>query len=204
MKFSVIMPSYLGKYKNQAKDVDKKIVRAIDSVINQTFTDWELIVVSDGCDKTDKIVSNITDSRVRGLRINKQGMFSGTPRNVGIKYAKGEYIIYLDVDDTFGENHLQIVHDQITDYDWYWFDDRSWDSGTNKFEIHRVGIDTSGSAGTSNICHRRDLDVWWTDKLTYLHDFMFIVALKQKTKNFTYLEQVPEYQICHVPKLLDV
>ena len=204
MKFSIIMPSYLGKYKNRAKDVDKKIVRAINSVIAQTFTDWELIIVSDGCDKTDEIVAEVEDERVRGLRINKQGMFSGTPRNVGIKYAKGEYIVYLDVDDMFGENHLQVINDQITTYDWYWFDDRSWDGGINDFAIHRVGIDKPGSAGTSNICHRRDLGVWWTEKLSYLHDWLFIVSLKQKTNNFTYLEKVPMYQICHVPRLLDV
>ena len=44
---SVIMPSYLGAYKNAAKDRDRKIVRAINSVVRQTYKDWELIIIAD-------------------------------------------------------------------------------------------------------------------------------------------------------------
>ena len=58
---SIIMPSYLGAYKKAAKDRDRKIVRAINSVVKQTYKDWELIVIADGCNKTVDIVQKITD-----------------------------------------------------------------------------------------------------------------------------------------------
>ena len=58
---SIIMPSYLGAYKHAAKDRDKKIVRAIYSVCRQTYKDWELVVIADGCNKTVDIVQEIVD-----------------------------------------------------------------------------------------------------------------------------------------------
>jgi glycosyltransferase involved in cell wall biosynthesis len=56
MRFSIIVASNLGNYaSNLAKDRDKKIVRMIESVMVQTFQDFELIIVADGCEKTIEI-----------------------------------------------------------------------------------------------------------------------------------------------------
>ena len=198
------MPAYLGKYKNRASNIEKKMVRAIDSVIAQSFKDWELVIISDGCDKADAIIKEVTDERVRGFRIYKQGMFSGTVRNVGIKYAKGEYITYLDVDDVFGKDHLQIINNQLNGEDWVWYNDRSWDAGLNDFAIHQINIDKVGQGGTSNVTHKRELGAWWTEKMTYMQDWIFIVSLKKASQDYKYLEETPYYNICHVPSLLDV
>ena len=48
MKFTVVIPSYLGAYRTAANDRDMKIQRAVDSVLSQTFQDFEIIVIADG------------------------------------------------------------------------------------------------------------------------------------------------------------
>lgn len=211
---SVIMPSYLGVYKYCASDRDKKIVRAINSVLSQTYEQWELLVISDGCQKTIEIVRQFRDKRIRGLWIDKKPAFSGIPRNTGIYYSKGDIITYLDVDDLFGKDHLKKIVSQFGDADWVYYDDRSYNVNKQKkgfienpdfedFHIHRCSLEKRGGMGTSNISHRQ-IGAWWSVKATYFHDFMFVNTLRGISKNFKYLEDVPEYCICHVPQLLDI
>ena len=104
------MPSYLGSYKKAAKDRDNKIVRAIQTVRNQTYEDWELIIIADGCNRTVEIVQRIVDicqdDRIKLLYIDKQPTWSGTVRNTGLRDARGEYACYLDIDDVFQRDHL--------------------------------------------------------------------------------------------------
>lgn len=83
--------------------------RAINSVLLQNFRNFEIIVIDDGSQdlaRTEEIVNNINDSRVRFLKhtINKNG---STARNTGIKAAQGEYIALLDADDEWLPNHLE-------------------------------------------------------------------------------------------------
>lgn len=113
MKISVITPSFLGNYPGAASRRDEKIVRAVDSVIAQTFHDWELWVVADGCDQTMEIMQRYNDPRVHSIKISKSKIWSGTPRNTGIDNATGEYIVYLDIDDYYGDNHLATIYDNL-------------------------------------------------------------------------------------------
>jgi len=197
MKFSVIMPSYLGAYKHAASNRDTKIVRAIASVLTQK--DFELIVIADGCDKTIEIVkaNYFGEKRLRLFRIEKTRPFSGFPRNAGIQQARGEYIIYLDIDDVYMDGYLEQLSGVMEDHDWYWFDDVSFNKLTGKFDLHRCDITTQGRCGTSNVCHRLDMGAWWNEKPTYLHDWVFINSLKQISSNYKRLE-VAGYGICHV------
>lgn len=89
-KISVIIPTY-----NRAHLVG----RAIQSVFDQTYRNFELIVVDDASnDKTKEVISSIDDSRIRYLRhdINRGG---GAARNTGIRESRGDYIAFLDSDD---------------------------------------------------------------------------------------------------------
>jgi len=210
-KFSVIMPSFLGEYSRAAKNRDEKIVRAIESVLKQE--DFELIVVADGCDKTVEIIKDkffgkteirlfrMPTRRVRGAKRNAGS--SGMVRNAGLQQAKGEYAIYLDIDDIYLDGYLKSVKDNMTDYDWYWFDDMSWDRGDGVFNRHTCEIDIQGKCGTSNVCHRLDMLAWWYHGSTYLHDWIFVNTLKAISDNYKRLD-VAGYGICHVPNLLDV
>lgn len=198
MRFSLIMPSYLKPYKNSASNLEQKILRAIDSVFNQTFEDWELLVISDGCERTMEIVSPLVYQhlpKIRLLSIQKQKIWDGSVRNVGIFKAEGEIITYIDVDDKLGKNHLQIINDNFGDADWVFFNDLKWNG--KEFIENKCNMDIRGQCGTSNVAVRKSLDVYWNDS-TYLHDFLYIQSLKRASSNYKVIPS-GEYQVCHVP-----
>jgi glycosyltransferase involved in cell wall biosynthesis len=81
--------------------------RAIDSVLNQTFSDWELIVVNDNSsDNTDDVMKKYNDPRIIYIKHAKNKGGSAA-RNNGLKAAKGEYIAFLDDDDRWLSTKLE-------------------------------------------------------------------------------------------------
>jgi glycosyltransferase involved in cell wall biosynthesis len=98
-KVSVIMPTY-----NRAH----MIGRSIEGILNQTFKDWELIIVSDGStDNTREVVLSYHDPRIRYFHKGHGGVASA--RNYAIRQAKGEYIAYCDDDDILLPFHLKTL-----------------------------------------------------------------------------------------------
>lgn len=84
------------------------IKRAITSVLNQTFTDFELIVVNDGSsDDSEAVVRQIKDSRIRLVKQNNQGV--SIARNRGIKESKNDWIAFLDADDEWRPTFLECL-----------------------------------------------------------------------------------------------
>lgn len=95
---SVIIPTY-----NRAHVLG----RSIQSVLNQTYQDFELIVVDDGSsDNTEEVVRNFNDIRIKYIRHDKNRGVSAA-RNTGIKAAQGEYIAFNDSDDEWLSHHLE-------------------------------------------------------------------------------------------------
>jgi glycosyltransferase involved in cell wall biosynthesis len=196
MKFSIVIPSYLGQYRNAAQNRDEKILRAVNSVLTQSCQDFEVIVIADGCQKTVDIVKDIADERVNVYYIEKSKTWSGEPRNSGIEVAKSDFILYLDVDDLYGENHLQNISNQLGNFDWVWFDDIRYSPKSKEWYVNKCDIRQMGKHGTSNICHKRVLPYKW-DHTGYAHDYYFIKHLRQNT-NFARIEG-GEYYVCHIP-----
>jgi len=98
-KVSVIMPTY-----NRAHMISK----SIDSVLKQTFTDWELIVVSDGStDNTPQVIRNYRNPKIVFLKKEQGGPASA--RNYGLRHARGEYIAYCDDDDIIFPYYLETM-----------------------------------------------------------------------------------------------
>lgn len=103
--FSIVVPAY---------NREALIKVAIDSVLAQTFGDFELIVVDDASkDKTCEAVLSYTDPRVKLIRQAVNGE-RGKARNTGIESAKGRYICLLDSDDRFLPNHLENFNKHLT------------------------------------------------------------------------------------------
>ena len=88
---------------------------AINSVKNQSFLDWELIVVDDcSTDNTKQVVSSYmyNDSRIRYAQTDKNSGNPVKPRNLGVQKAKGKYIAFLDSDDSWNweKNKLEFQY----------------------------------------------------------------------------------------------
>jgi glycosyltransferase involved in cell wall biosynthesis len=94
---SVIIPIYNG---------EKTIKETIESVLNQSFTDFELIVINDGSiDKTLAVLETIDDSRLKVFSFPNAGV--SVSRNRGLEQAKGEFISFLDADDLWTPDKLE-------------------------------------------------------------------------------------------------
>lgn len=114
MGLSVIVPVYNG---------EKYIKDCLESIINQTYRDLQIIVVNDGStDNTEAIVGEIANKDSRVQLINKENGGVSSARNLGLEYAKNEFLTFVDSDDTLdtdmyetlmkytGNNEYDIVH----------------------------------------------------------------------------------------------
>ncbi|MFI5150569.1 MAG: glycosyltransferase family 2 protein [Bacteroidia bacterium] len=105
--FTVVLTTYNRKL---------LLAQAIQSVLNQTYMDFELLVIDDGSDDgTGDSVSEYRDKRFNYVRQDNKG--AGSARNKGISLAKGRYLCFLDDDDTFLPNHLFVLHSDIAGRD---------------------------------------------------------------------------------------
>lgn len=102
VKISIIIPVY---------NTAKFLRRCLDSVLNQTFTDWQAICVNDGStDNSGEILAQYVAQDSRFVIINQENSGQSHARNVGTVASNGEYIIYLDSDDFVHPQLLEIVY----------------------------------------------------------------------------------------------
>lgn len=95
---SVIMPSW---------NTSNFIAESIQSVINQTYENWELIIVDDcSTDNTDDVVAKFTDKRIRYFK-NEKNSGAALSRNRALREARGEWIAFLDSDDLWNPDKLE-------------------------------------------------------------------------------------------------
>jgi GT2 family glycosyltransferase len=100
---SIILPAYNRRH---------VIGRAIDSVVAQSFQDWELIVVDDGStDGTDEVMDR-SDPRIRLIHQSNRG--AAAARNHGIAEARGQFIAFLDSDDEWLPHFLKLTHEYLS------------------------------------------------------------------------------------------
>lgn len=107
---SVVIPLY---------NKEQSIVRTLDSVLAQTYTDYEVVIVNDGStDRSREIVELwiCTKQDNRFLLVNQPNGGVCSARNRGIKEAKGEYIAFLDADDLWDEDYLMEQVRMMTDF----------------------------------------------------------------------------------------
>jgi glycosyltransferase involved in cell wall biosynthesis len=96
---SILTPAY---------NAEPFIGEAIESALAQTYADWEMLVVNDGStDRTADAVARCTDPRVRLLHKPNGG--EGSARNFAIDRMAGEFVVFLDADDAFLPNHIQLI-----------------------------------------------------------------------------------------------
>ena len=97
LKVSVIMPVYNG---------EKYIKYSIESILNQTFSDFELIIIDDGSvDDTEKIIKSYSDSRIKYFKKENSGITDSL--NLALEKSQGEFIARMDADDISEPNRLE-------------------------------------------------------------------------------------------------
>lgn len=102
-----------------AYNAQRTIKETIQSVLNQTYSNWEMIIVDDcSNDKTKQIINSFKDKRIKPIFLNENKRVAHA-RNVAIKAATGEYIAFLDSDDLWEQSKLekQVTFMQANQYD---------------------------------------------------------------------------------------
>jgi radical SAM protein with 4Fe4S-binding SPASM domain len=108
-EISVIMCAY---------NAERFIVKAVESIINQTFGDWELIIIDDASkDSTLRIIKNYQkeDCRIRIVNL-KRNIGPAAARNAGLRIAKGKYIAVLDSDDVALPRRLEVQYNYLENH----------------------------------------------------------------------------------------
>lgn len=202
-KFSVITATYNRAY---------VLWRAIQSVLNQTYPFFELIIVDDASnDDTEKLVKQFSDPRIRYFKLSKNKGASGA-RNFGLKKAHGDFVAYLDSDNAWYPEFLEVMEKSFSknkekvlifckkNYRLTLIDEnakekrlRDETSSSQKFFDlkrlwhRRILIDTN------TMCHRRKeiLDIGgWDEKLGFWEDWDLTLRISQKyPKGFLYLNR---------------
>lgn len=97
-----------------AKNAGRFIASCIETIVNQTFLNWELIVVNDhSTDNTFKIASNYSANDKRIKIVENKGIGIIDALQTGFSYASGDFITRMDADDLMTEDKLQTMHDQL-------------------------------------------------------------------------------------------
>lgn len=153
---SIIMPSY-----NTANYISE----SIESVLSQTYTNWELIIVDDcSTDNTDEVVNSfLKDRRIRYLK-NKKNSGAAVSRNRALREAEGKWIAFLDSDDLWMSEKLekQVNFMKENDYHFSYTNYLEIDTGGNKNGVTVTGPKKITKIGMYNYC--------WPGCLTVMYD----------------------------------
>ncbi len=100
---SIIVPVY---------NTEKYLEKCIDSILNQTYVDFEIIIINDcSLGNADEIIKKYSDKRIKYIK-NKTNKGIGYNRNLGIKKSKGDYICFIDSDDYIREDFLELMYNK--------------------------------------------------------------------------------------------
>lgn len=153
---SIIMPSY-----NTAKFISE----TIESVLAQTYTNWELIIVDDcSTDNTDEVVKSfLSDNRIKYIK-NEKNSGAAVSRNRALREAKGKWIAFLDSDDLWMPDKLQKQIAFMKENDYHF-------SYTNYVEINEASIPNGRIiTGPKRIPKRGMYNYCWMGCLTVMYD----------------------------------
>jgi succinoglycan biosynthesis protein ExoO len=155
---SVVMPVYNGA---------RTLMEAVDSVLKQTYQDFELVVCNDAStDETLNLLNNITDDRVRVIH-NPHNLGEGPTRDRAIEMAQGFWLAFIDADDSWKQERLEVLLNAVnTSEDKILFDDIwechdtpsgmiPWRVLRGKYAFGSNGIDAVKVPIENYICQKR-------------------------------------------------
>lgn len=170
---SVIMPSY-----NTAGFIGE----SIESVLNQTYKNFELIIVDDcSSDNTDEVVAGFSDERIIYVK-NEKNSGAAVSRNRAISKAKGKWIAFLDSDDIWEKDKLKKQID-FMESNGYHFSYTSYQQIDEKSDS--LGVEVSGPSGINK---RQMYNFCWPGCLTVMYDAQYVgkIRIEDLKKNNDY------------------
>lgn len=198
MKFSFIVPVYNG---------EKYIERCLNNLINQTYSNFEIIIINDGStDNSKEILKNFTIKHKNKINlIDQENKGLSVSRNIGISKAQGDYLLFIDIDDIFYINGLKIINENLDEkYDLIKF---NWTSNKDLLGKAENMLQVfSGPEALENLINRkqvfematlyayrkeyvREIDFKFKEG-RYHEDFGSIPIIILKAKNILFLNQV--------------
>ncbi|MDR2622351.1 MAG: glycosyltransferase [Dysgonamonadaceae bacterium] len=150
VKISVVMPVF---------NSEKYVAEAVDSILNQTFTDFEFIILNDGStDATSNILAGYNDKRIKVVTLKHEGLVYCL--NKGLELSKGKYIARMDSDDIAYPERLQVQYDFMESHpdvgicgtNYKMFNDTNNNIYTSKFPANDTDI-RAQMFGYSAFCH---------------------------------------------------
>ena len=124
--FSIVIPTY-----NRSSLIEY----TINSILNQTYQNYEILIIDDGStDNTSNIINNLYYNLSKVKYFYKKNEERGAARNFGIKFSKGDYIIFIDSDDLMKSNHLSVINNYL-----HINKNININFFATKFEIHKNG-----------------------------------------------------------------
>jgi glycosyltransferase involved in cell wall biosynthesis len=203
--FSIIIPTY-----NQSSFLKK----ALDSVFNQTFKNFEIIVIDNHSnDKTSDIIKKYK-KKIIYKKIKNKGILAKS-RNLGIKIAKGKWIAFLDSDDYWSHNKLDIIKkliqnslfDVVCHSEWILYLEEKklslWSYGPYKKNFYKLLLKHGNKFSTSASIVRKS----FLDKTNILfdkkkksvssEDYSFFMKTAQNNANFLFIKKPLGYHLFH-------
>ena len=211
---SIIIPTF---------NTEKYIYKCIQSALNQSYTDFEIIVVDDcSTDNSLEVVSAFNDPRIRVYR-NEKNSGPSYSRNRAIQMAKGEFIAILDSDDWWDPKRLEIMMDFINEKDVdMLFDDLLYirdgenEPYTTYYKFKSLTIDqahqvtpeyfiNSDLGILKAIIRRRlinDYSIYYDESIKYGEDFIFYLEILTKTRKVWILKEGYYYYLSREESLV--
>lgn len=198
-KISCVMPT---------RDRDEIISDAIKSIINQTFKDWELIIVDDHSleeDKTEEVVKSFNDERIKYYKLtDENGKGISAARNFGNAVAKGEFIAVMDSDDVSRPERFEHSLNELekTGADFVYGELELWNPTNDVSKIRdkkyrSIPFDSDELAKRCYIPHvaciyKRSvaLDFPYNSFFRRAEDYDFFLRLAKNNCNFSFLNEV--------------
>lgn len=202
---SIIIPTF-----NRAHLIGE----TLDSIIAQTYTHWECIIIDDGsCDNTDELIDAYQkrDTRIKyHHRPNNKPKGANSCRNIGLSESKGDYIIFFDSDDLMTPDHIEIKINAILKYNTdfvitktkYFNSDKDLEKyyKFDQFEINPYNyISQKINWLTLDICLKADIgkSINFNEKLQSGQEYNYYSKLIHKTSNAVFIDKVVSLRRFH-------
>lgn len=190
MYFSIIIPVY---------NAQNHIIKCIQSIKAQTFTDFECILINDGStDESEKTIYNEIAEDSRFILLNKQNGGVSSARNMGLKNAKGQFILFADSDDWVEPELLQEIKNNSEGHDIIQYDFYKVSKGKNgekKKEIHiksdiNLILQGEGAVVWKRAFSKKVLEnILFDETLAGGEDYLFCSNVFLKCPQFYYLDK---------------